>query len=125
MNFIAGMDVFFYVCVCVFLKTDRCRNTFIFPFLGESLTPSYCWLFSCVISAPNLVSAIEHNQRVGSHNEGKKATLKSCVAVLLHLRVAFSYLLSMYVVNFLRWCLRFRVNLHAGQWADIRVVYGV
>lgn len=114
----------FSTSVCTsFLSRDRCRHTFIFPFLGESLTLSYSWLFSCFISAPNLGSAIKHKQWAGSHNEGKVGWLNCCMGVLLHLPFALSCLLSIYFVHFLSLCLKSIGRLSAGQWTDISVVY--
>lgn len=81
-----------------------------FPALSLHLT-------LCLLSSTN--SRSDHIMR------GKKATLKCCMGVLVHLCVALSCLLSMYAVNLLWWCLKSRVSLNAGQWADNRGVYRV
>lgn len=94
-------------CVSVPPQQRQMLQHIDFPFLGESL-PSYSWLFSCFISAANLMSAVKHNRWAGSHNEGEK----SHAAVL---QGGFIALMLCLITSFRHICCQFPVFMFEGQ----------
>lgn len=94
--FAYSVDVFFYMCL-YFLNRDRCHDTFIFPFLCESLTPSYSCLFSCFISA---AFVCYWAQSVGPITLWrKKSHAEMLPAVLLHLCFSLSCVFKAYMLS--------------------------